>query len=79
MVWLQVDVGPLIAPGVCGFLVITIDWGALVPQVLPAVTVMLPTANEPAGTLQIICVVPCPLKMFIWIGPVGKVQVYVVA
>ena len=69
---------PVMAPGVAGVagcIVTTREAAALVPQLLPAVTVMLPF--WPAlPVVTVIDVVPCPPVM---LHPVGMVHVYMEA
>ena len=68
---------PVIAPGVAGA-AITVTarvWGVLVPQVFPAVTVILPFCPA-APVVTVIELVPAPPVI---VHPVGTVHVYVVA
>ena len=69
---------PLIAPGtagVPGFTVTAFDEAVLVPQVLPAVTVILPFCPA-VPVVTVIDVVPAPAVI---VHPAGPVHVYVVA
>ena len=69
---------PLIAPGVAGAAGETVtvtELDPLVPQLLPAVTEMLPLFPY-APVVTVIDVVPAPAVI---VQPVGTVQVYVVA
>ena len=69
---------PVIAPGVegaAGDTVTVTELDPLVPQLLPAVTEMLPLFPY-APVVTVIDVVPAPAVI---VQPVGTVQVYVVA
>ena len=70
----QAVAGPDIEPGTAGFLVTCNIAAALVPQLLPAVTVTSPI-TVPAVILTVIAVVPCPPVIVIPVVPVGTVQV----
>ena len=75
----QVEVGPLIAPGTAGFLVIDIELGALLPQPLDACTEITNKFKLPVDMLTFTEFVPCPETIVIIEPPVVIDQVYEVA
>jgi hypothetical protein len=70
----QADAGPDIGPEVSGFLVIERLRVALVPQALPAVTVIV-DGNIAGEILTVIAVVPCPESIAMAVIPVGTTHV----